>query len=191
MTVTPSRFFPWATAVALVLGTVPATGNGGPPAVRVNVINTAPIAVTVVTPIPPAAPAEVICRFDLGSRTDSAVPYSFNRGSGSGGLLCSPAAIGVNARRVIFDPQGRFPSANFISYQMMLGLSGVTGVPQTMNDATTIVGMFSSGDFEKTLDRPIPITNSISLIYDGSCGGIAGYPITCGGRFWFIGTPIQ
>ena len=73
----------------------------------------------------------------------------------------------------------------------MLGLSGVTGVPLTMTDATTIVGMFSSGDFEKTLARPIPITNAVSFIYEGSCGGIAGYPITCGGRFWFIGTPIQ
>jgi hypothetical protein len=196
--------FPWATALALILalGTGPANGAGPDPGVNVNVTNTpanpvpvtgsvtvantAPIPVTIVSA---AAPAEVICHFGIGNHGGTS--FSWFSGGGNGGLLCTGGVQGVNARRVIFDPDPPTNSDNFSSIQVMLGLTRILGFPATMVDATTIIGMFSTGDLDKALPQPIRISNSdTNLIFKGSCGGIAGAATKCGGIIWFIGPPI-
>jgi len=155
----------------------------------VEIVNTSPIAVTVV---PPAASEQVICTVLEGSSGPGNWPVEI----GSSTLTCPAGVTAVDIQRVIFDPSAldpsnaTFSSRDYLIYNMLVGIgpAGNFGLAKM----TTIFGMFTQSELDKTLPRPVRITLATQWIYfQGRCGAPGVTNTICGSGAIIIGTPIR
>lgn len=159
---------------------------------EVEIINTEPVKVTVVSP---SYPNQTVCTLSGSAATSSNVGFtaSISQNSAIGALLSCPTGVkGVLVRRAVlalYRGQGTGPE----NVQNVIGVFGFSkeegaGI-QDLAEMNLITGLSFSAP-EKSVDTPIPVTPSRSLTVNLTCAGIPNYPVRCTSGLLLIGDPI-
>jgi hypothetical protein len=155
----------------------------------VEIVNTSPIAVTVV---PPPVAGEVICRTGVASSGPGSWP-GFGLASSPN---CGAGVIGLDIHRIILDPNSSDPfNATFASrdYQIYNAIVGIGPLQDTdIRHATAILGALTQSQLEKTLPTPVRIMfASQGIVLSGKCGAPGVATTICGHEVLIIGVPIR
>jgi hypothetical protein len=160
---------------------------------EVEIINTEPLKVMVVSP---SNPNQTVCELrGVSSATSSTGGFaaSITQQSSLGSSLSCPTGVkGVLVRRAVlalYRGQGTGPE----NVQNVIGVFGFSKEEgsgfQDLADMNLIAGLSFSVP-EKSLDTPIPVTPSRAFTQNLTCAGIPSYPVRCTTGLLLIGDPI-
>lgn len=155
----------------------------------VEIINTEPIKVTVVSP---SYPNQTVCTLRVGAAATEASDGFANvsGGSSQADLTCPVGVKGVLVRRAVLALHRGLQPANVQNVIAVFGFSKEesAGLPE-LAEMNLITGLSFSAP-EKVLDAPVPVTPNRAARFDITCAGIPNYPLRCTSGLLLIGDPI-